>query len=143
MRKIITLSVSLMLTVAAFAETYSPDEAPEAAFYSLTYKGFPYKKTRCENPTYEAGTRLTLPAVRPIKNGQPLKFWFYDGHYYTPSEQFTMPAKNVELVPVWSDGGFGVENTEAVTNAHKIVRDGQLIIMRGQDMYSVLGTRIK
>ena len=40
------------------------------------------------------------------------------------------------------DNEQGIENTEAETKVVKVLRNGQLMIVRGEKMYNVLGTQL-
>ena len=111
--------------------------------YTLSYEGFPYKRTFCEIPSYEAGERVVLPAYIPQKAGTEFFGWSYNGRYYFPLQEFVMPAADVVMVPVWGDDPRGVENIPVETKATKIIRDGQLIIVRDGVEYNVLGTEIQ
>jgi len=111
--------------------------------YTLTYEGFPYKRTLCEIPSYEVGERVVLPAYIPQKTGTEFFGWSYNGRYYFPLQEFVMPAADVVMVPVWGDDPRGVENIPVETKATKIIRDGQLIIVRDGVEYNVLGTEIQ
>ena len=114
---------------------------PPAETYSLSYQGFPYRKTLCEEPTYEAGTVLTLSNATPTKGGKTLTGWRYDGVVYEPGASFTMPAADVVLAPIW-DNGTDIDQTNIRTKAVKILRNGQLVIIRDGVEYNAQGTRI-
>ena len=116
--------------------------APQVA---ISYQGFPYRKTLCEEPTYEAGTVLTLPTATPTVGGKTLTAWTYGGQTYLPGATFTVPETDVVFVPVW-DGGTGVENanTESLkAKGRKILRDGQLIILHNGVEYNAQGIRLQ
>ena len=110
--------------------------------FELTYAGFPYRRTSCEIPTYAAGSQITLPDARPIKDGQQLTAWRYEGQEYLPGSIFVMPEKDVELQPVW-EASTATENTDATTKPLKVFRGGQLVIIKDDVMYNVLGERIQ
>lgn len=114
---------------------------PPAETYSLSYQGFPYRKTLCEEPTYEAGTVLTLSNATPTQGGKTLTGWRYDGVVYEPGASFTMPAADVVLAPIW-DHGTDIDQTNIRTQAVKILRNGQLVIIRDGVEYNAQGTRI-
>ena len=107
--------------------------------WTLTYQGFPYKRTSCALPTYKVGETINLTTWQPIdEEGHKVVAWRYDGDTYNPGEEFTMPDEDVELVPVWDYEGIeGVQNTEY--RIQKILRDGRLIIVRDGEEYDVLG----
>ena len=110
--------------------------------YTLTYQGFPYKRTSCESPSYRAGSHITLAADQP-KNaeGQVVVGWSYNNETYLPGGIFIMPEVDVELVPVW--GEEGIESVQhSVVNIQKVLRDGRLIIVRDGVEYTILGGRV-
>lgn len=114
--------------------------------YSLTYQGFPYMKTMCANPTYAAGTIVKLSSGRPQIPGKWFDGWEYKGVVYNPGDNFTMPAEDVVLVPKMQDVGEGIDNVdsqESRVKSYKILRDGQLLIVRDDVVYNVIGERVK
>ena len=133
MRKITTLCLSLMIATAVMAE-----------MYGLSYEGFPYNKTLCGGPTYAAGSAVKLTTGIPVKEDVPLVGWKYKGILYAPGAMFTMPANDVVLVPVWQgEEGLETVNGERLTESRKILRDGQIIIIRDGKEYNILGERIQ
>ena len=118
--------------------------APPAPQVTIAFDGFPYARTRCEVPTYKAGSTYTLPTFVPEKDGKELVAWQFAGENYAPGATFVVPETDVLFVPVWV-GGQGMEEVTGyglrVTN--KVIRDGQLIIIRDGIEYNVLGERIK
>jgi hypothetical protein len=129
-QKAALLAFALLAVLTASAEQFT-----------LTYQGYPFKKTLCEDPTYAAGEHLTISAGVPKESGKVFKCWEFDGKTYSPAQKFTMPAKDVVFVPVW-DGGTGVEQAQpSDTNCRKILRDGQLVILRDGVEYNVYGIR--
>lgn len=118
---------------------------PAAPKVHLNYQGFPYKRTSCEVPSYSAGATVKL-AVCPLENeaGEVVIGWKYDGQTYEPGSNFTMPAEDVELVAVWGEKQQGVERVNSTEHrARKILRDGQLIILRDGKEYNIMGGRVK
>ena len=107
--------------------------------YTLTYAGYPYKKTECEEPTYEAGDKVTLSAGSPKQDHKIFKYWTFDGEIYYPSDELTIPAQDVVLVAVWENDETGVEELQAVPVAKKVLREGRLYIIRDGKQYDVLG----
>ena len=136
MKRITTLCVALMMAVAGMAISFT---------YELSYEGFPYNKTRCENPSYVAGTAVKLSAGIPTKDDVPLVGWRYNGTIYLPGASFIMPSEDVVLQPVWSgeEGIELVENRKSIIDNRKILRDGQLLIIREGKVYNVIGVRIQ
>jgi hypothetical protein len=57
--------------------------------------------------------------------------------------KFQMPAENVTVSATFEEGATAVENTEAGAKAVKVVRDGQVRIVRDGKIFNVLGTEIK
>ena len=118
--------------------------APPAPQVTIAFDGFPYARTRCELPTYKTGSTYTLPTFVPEKEGQPLIAWQYDGENYAPGATFVVPETDVLFMPVW-EGEQGVETVngeKANGEWKKVIRDGQLIIIRDGIMYNVLGERL-
>lgn len=117
---------------------------PAAPKMRLSYQGFPYKRTNCEYPSYSVGSTVTL-AVCPLKNeaGEVVIGWKYNDQTYEPGKTFTMPNEDVELIPVWGEkqGIEGIQSTEY--RVQKILRDGQLIIVRDGIEYNLMGGRVK
>ena len=131
-RVIITTFCLLLMSVAGMAEEK----------YSLTYEGYPYKKTMCEEPTYAEGAKLTLSAGKPKEEGKVFLYWSFDGRQYQPAQKFTMPGKDVVLVAVWGDDE-AVENVQhSDAGIQKILHNGQLMIVRDGKMYTVTGVEI-
>lgn len=113
--------------------------------YALTYQGFPYKKTACENPVYLAGQTVRLSAGT-VQNDEGLWLcgWQYQGVTYPNGANFTMPAADVELVPVWGDKPQALSETAATKSEwKKELRNGQLLLIRDGQMYNILGGRVQ
>lgn len=109
---------------------------------AISYQGFPYRKTLCEEPTYKAGSTYTLPTATPTVGGKTLTAWTYDGQTYLPGATFTVPETDVVFVPVW-DGGTGIDQTNIRTQAVKILRNGQLVILHNGVEYNAQGIRLQ
>ena len=111
---------------------------------NISYQGFPYRKTACEEPTYKEGTTYTLPTYVPKnEQGKKLKAWSFGGETYAPGASFTVPATDVEFVPVWDGDATDIDHVAEAVKAVKILRDGQLIIVRDGAEYNIIGTRVK
>ena len=110
--------------------------------YALTYQGYPYSKTLCDNPTYPAGAEVRLSSGKPSKEGFKFAGWDFDGVIYQPGATLVMPEKEVTLKATWNEM-TGIEDTAVRTKAVKQLRDGQLIIIRDGKEYNVLGARVK
>ena len=113
------------------------------AKFKLTYEGFPYKRTSCAYPSYFAGAKVKLASGSP-KNaeGQVVVAWMFKGETFEAGSEFTMPAEDAVLVPVWGEeqGFESVQSTDS--KVQKILRDGQLIIIRDGKEYNILGGRL-
>lgn len=136
MQKLSLLCLSLLMALCAFGTEYS-----------LTYQGFPYKKTQCADPTYPSGTKVKLSSGT-VQNdeGQWLTGWKFNRRTYNLGAEFTMPAVDVVLVPVWGKSQQGIDDVtsqESKVESQKILRNGQLIIVRGGIEYNVLGARVR
>ena len=55
----------------------------------------------------------------------------------------TVPAGYVEPERAKFDGGQGIEEVEAGVKAFKVLRDGQIIIVRGEAEYNITGQSVK
>lgn len=119
--------------------------ANSAPSVTIAFDGFPYARTRCELPTFKAGSTYTLPTFVPEKDGHKLTAWQFAGEEYEPGAEFTVPETDVLFVPVW-EGGQGIEVTgdglRVTGEWKKVVRDGQMIIIRDGIMYNVLGEQL-
>lgn len=112
------------------------------AVFSLRYKDYPYKKILCEEPLYKRGKTVKLSEGQPTREGHTFLGWIYDGQLYQPGENFIMPEENVELVACW-DEWQAIDETPVRAKAKKMIRDGQLIIVRDGVEYNVIGVRVK
>ena len=131
MKKITTLGLSLLIAMTVMAEKYA-----------LTYQGFPYNKTLCAGPTYAAGSAVKLTTGTPEKENWTFAGWQYNGVVYAPGALFTMPAEAVELVPAWKEELAIEQVTGVVPKAYKVIRNGQLVIVRDGVEYNAIGMRI-
>ena len=130
-----------ILSLCCFACTvvYAEESAYSAKQVKLTYQGFPYKKTTCSDPVYTPGAVVTISAAVPVKDGKTLKGWSYTGAFYAPGASFTMPETDVVLEPVWENGS-GIESIQkSDVRIQKVIKDGQLFILRDGKAYNVLG----
>ena len=111
----------------------------------LTYEGFPYKRTNCEYPSYEVGSTIMLSKVRPENGeGQVVVGWTYKGDTYKPGATFVMPNEDVVLAPVWGDPSEGLETiVNRQSSCRKVLKDGQLIIVRDGVEYNIMGGRVR
>lgn len=112
---------------------------------TIAFEGFPYARTRCDVPTYKAGSTYTLPTFVPEKDGKKLSAWQFAGEEYEPGAEFTVPETDVLFVPVW-EGGQGIvvtgDGLRVTGEWKKVIRDGQMVIIRDGIMYNVLGERL-
>jgi lipoprotein-anchoring transpeptidase ErfK/SrfK len=136
--KIAILSLCCFACTVVFAE----ESAYSAKQVKLSYEGFPYKKTTCAEPVYEAGTVVTLSTAVPVKAGKTLKGWTYTGAFYEPGASFTMPETDVVLEPVWEDGS-GIESIQkSEISIQKVIKDGQLYLIYDGVTYNMMGFRL-
>ena len=131
MKHLWTLCLALMAVTAL-----------SAGEWTLSYQGFPYKRTACDLPVYNEGAVVRLSSARPRnEEGQVLSAWTYQGESYLPGADFTMPAADVVLVPVW--GSQAIEQVQSSnSNCQKLLREGQLIIVRDGVEYTIMGVVI-
>ena len=136
MRHFFTLFLALLLVGMSYAA--------ETQKVRLTYQGFPYKRTTCEYPSYVPGDTVILAKGSPRnENGEVIVAWSYNGENYKAGSEFVMPDEDVVLVPVWADDqGIAIVQKSEVS-VQKVLRDGQLIIIRDGREYNVLGGRLK
>ena len=117
--------------------SYTPDR------YALVYEGYPYRKTACAEPTYEEGTAVKLSEGKPTKENDEFMGWVYGETTYQPGSTFVMPGQDAVLKALWKSESTGFEKVVEAPKATKVVRDGQLIIVRDGAEYNVIGARIK
>lgn len=132
MKKIFFICFVLTLTLSAMAEDK----------YALTYQGYTYRKLTCEDPTYAAGEVVKLSSASP-DSALWFKGWAYNGVIYAPGADFTMPAADVELVPVFAGEGLSGDVVKSNVQCTKEIRNGQLLIKRGDKYYNALGSEVK
>lgn len=58
-------------------------------------------------------------------------------------EFFTMPAENVTITATFADAATAIDNTNAETKAAKVIRNGQLIIVRDGVEFNAQGAIVK
>ena len=134
--------VFLTLLCCACGFVYAEETAYSAKQVKLTYEGFPYKKTTCADPLYDAGSVITLPSAVPSKDGKILKGWTYTGAFYEPGASFTMPETDVTLEPVWQDGS-GIESVQkSDVSIQKVIVNGVLYLIYDGQMYDVHGVKV-
>ena len=114
----------------------------ESAKYSVTYQGYPYKKIACEEPFYDAGTSVKLSEGRPTNGDFEFLGWEFDGQIYQPGETLIIPDQDVVLIAKWNDPQ-AIDETPVRVEAKKMLRDGQLVIVKEEVMFNVLGERIQ
>lgn len=111
--------------------------------YALEYEGYPYQRTMCELPTYYEGTVVKLSAGVPVKEDDEFKGWQYGETLYQPGADFTMPGTDVVLKPVWKSDPTALKQVVETPKATKVIRNGQLFIVRDGVEYNVIGVRVK
>lgn len=136
MKKITMVCLALMMAVAGKAISFT---------HTLSYEGFPYNRTQCEDPKYMIGTKVKISSFVPVKDNIPLVGWSFNGKTYLPGDTLTMPGTDVVLQPIWADeqGVELVGNRKSIIDNRKILRDGQLIIVRDGKEYNIMGGRIQ
>jgi hypothetical protein len=134
MRKITTLCLLLGLALTGLM----------AQKYALVYQGYPYKKTLCDDPTYAIGEKVTVSPFVPEKEGKVFSHWEFEGRKFSPAQTFTMPAKDVVLVPVW-ESGTAVEPIDAAhpDGAKKFLENGFFFIINNGVKYTIMGEQVQ
>lgn len=69
-----------------------------------------------------------------------------DAEEMTPADgvySFTMPAADVNVKATFMPVKDALENTNATKQAVKVVRNGQIMIIRGDNVFNILGTELK
>lgn len=111
---------------------------------------YPITYAETENGTI-AGWKIALPGetvnltATPAENYQ-LKEITVNAEKLEPVENkysFTMPAKAVEVAATFETEPTAIGNTEAEVKAVKVIRNGQLIIIRDGKEFNVLGSQTK
>lgn len=75
--------------------------------------------TGFDSQTYQAGTKVTLPAAAPTKAGYTFKGWSDGSNTYQAAASFTMPEKAVTLTAQWSKDPVSISSaTVAVAGSH-------------------------
>ena len=134
MKQFFVLSIALMATLTL-----------SAAEWTLTYKGYSCKRTMCDGPFYKAGTKITLSSGVPVsEEGKVFAGWTYGKQTYQPGATFVMPNNDVLLVPSWKNADEAIEGIQSTEyRVQKILRNGQIVILRDGMEYDVLGNRIQ
>ena len=131
MKYIWTICLSLLAVTALYAGEWT-----------LSYQGFPYKSTVCALPAYSEGAVVQLSLIRPRnEDGQEVLAWMFEGETYLPGADFTMPAKDVVLVPIWESQAIEQVQSSS-SHCQKLLRDGQLVIVRDGVEYTIMGVVI-
>lgn len=122
--------------------TYTVAGATEPVKYTVTVSA--------ENGTvegageYEEGTEATLTAT--ANEGYKFVKWTVDGTEVSTANpyKFTVTA-DVEIVAHFINDGTttGVDNTTVVEQPMKIVRNGQVFILKGNKMFNIIGQQVK
>jgi hypothetical protein len=133
MKKILLIATIIWAANAAMAQPT----------YELTYKGFPYAKTTCDNPRYEEGATIKLSLGKPTNTEKTFLYWKYNGVNYMPGAAFIMPATDVELIPVYEGDMSATEQIEIHSSANKVIRNGQLLIIYNGKTYNTTGQQIQ
>ena len=136
MKKITLVCLALMMATAGRAISFT---------HELSYEGFPYNRTQCSVPSYMIGTKVKISSYVPVKDNVPLVGWSFNGQIYQPGDTLTMPGTDVVLHPIWADeeGIETVKGERLKVNGFKYIRDGQLIIVRDGNEYTILGGRVQ
>lgn len=110
-------------------------------YYALTYQGYPYRRTSCEELLFAEGSTVTLSTGIPTQAGHAFEGWSFEGKIYQPGDSFVMPSDDVELVAVWKP--TAIEDVTTINKAKKVFRDGELLIEEDGVLYNVQGAKIQ
>jgi hypothetical protein len=116
----------------------------------LTDVMYPITYAETENGTI-AGWEIALPGetvnlTATPADGYQLKAITVNAETLEPVDQkysFTMPAKAVEVAATFETATTAIGNTEAEVKAVRVIRNGQLIIIRDGKEFNVLGSQTK
>lgn len=87
--------------------------------FALSYNLDGGTGTGFDSQTYQAGTKVTLPATAPTKAGYTFKGWSDGSNTYQAAASFTMPEKAVTLTAQWSKDPVSISSaTVAVAGSH-------------------------
>ena len=148
MKQFFILCITLFAagTLSAGETTSAAESTMSAGEWTVTYKGYPYKRTACDGPYYKSGATVTLSSGKPVSaEGKEFQGWQYGAKIYQPGASFVMPNKDVELIPKWKgdEALEGVQTPSGRDRIQKILRNWQIVIVRDGMEYDVLGNIIK
>lgn len=114
--------------------------------WQFSYKGYPHKTTSCYEPAYFAGEEVTLSLGVPVKEGRTFLGWRYkaEEQLLAPGATFIMPAEDVIITG--SSIPTAIDNSQCTmhnSQCTKVLRDGQLFILRGNKVYTVTGQELR
>ena len=141
-RKYVFVFAALLLAAEAIAAPRTLQNDPQV---TIAFDGFPYKSTACDPPLFVVGSSYTLPDYRPQKDGKTLYAWAYNEQNYLPGATFTVPETDVLFTPVWNAPSAldpVIADPAHPAPAVKILRNGQLLILRDGTLYNAQGNTL-
>ena len=122
----------------------SPSAIAENLFSGTTA----YKNDFATNSVYVLSSSNGNPCFAPLikQSGDALAFdYAFLGAYkaYLPIPQGNNAASRISFVISEENTATSVQNIKGADSVQKIVRDGQLLIIRGSEIYDVTGRRIQ
>lgn len=89
------------------------------------------------------GEYATRPNVNPTKEGFTFSGWREE--YSSENFDFdnTEITENINLYAAWVSTPTGLENAEAMIDAEKVLRDGQLLIRKNGNLYNAQGVVVE
>lgn len=125
--------------------------AYELEHYTLTISAFEHATLTLADAEKEAGAYVlpkgyTADATITPDSGYTIKSVTLNDEPLVPAEEvYTLPALTVDAIlaiTVEKDCSTAIDNTSANAKAHKVIRNGQLIIIRNGEIFNALGIKM-
>lgn len=89
------------------------------------------------------GEYATRPSINPTKEGFTFNGWREEDSSENFDFDNTDITENINLYAAWVSTPTGVENAEAMIDAEKVLRDGQLLIRKNGNLYNAQGVVVE